>query len=361
MIEKKLKIDISPFWANPNRKFIVRFQDLQEKEQLIFTERIKKHAIQKRIKADNGPTLNDINETLKEINPIIFSQDLHIFTSGNPFNQSNIQSMSGWYFKRLCEAIYKIDCLKKPLNRQDLSRIISLSATRCSFDDFETFLNSNYNNIEEARTPLLSIADIGMEEIANSRRNIQNNIPVEIREASPLLTLDENTNEDEDDEYDFSFLVDNSTNEPLNNPNGEIRGFDLTNQPEGEVYTVTEPELYHNTMRIRRINSQGTSRRISSPITSTEIDRLRSELENCNRDIHIREGIINPYRIGTNEYNNYHGLNHREIRILRDRIDRLRYQIDSIDNTERSLTAFARSCVIQDEVERESDIETDED
>lgn len=193
MIEKKLKFDLSEFWTYPEDKFIIRFLDLKDRNKLTLATRIKNTASQYRIRKPSGPTIIEIIQTLKELNPIIFSENLIPSQRiSKQFSRIEIQTLSGWEFRTICKSIYKIDCLKKELNKIELRNIIFITMATDTNNNVTRFLNNFFGNqiIEEPRTTI--IEEIGMIDIAQARsRHGQNTeIPEEIRE-----TTEENRNE----------------------------------------------------------------------------------------------------------------------------------------------------------------------
>ena len=72
---KKLNIDLSNLWLNPNQKFTLRFKDINESSKRILAKQIKTKARQWRMRDPlHGPTLDSIYDALNEFNPIIFAE-----------------------------------------------------------------------------------------------------------------------------------------------------------------------------------------------------------------------------------------------------------------------------------------------
>jgi len=185
MIEKKIKINFSPLWENPDNKFIVRFNDLQDKDKIIFATRLKNSAPQYKIRNQNGPaTIEEIISIFKEINPIIYSESLHVLGLLNlqqRFGTQRIQTMNSYFFKILCQLIYKIICLKKPLHFQDYIDICKLSSTIRNYTTWENFLTPLYQGTQEEESQT-STEEISLNDLSNIRNrtvrqneNFQNN------------------------------------------------------------------------------------------------------------------------------------------------------------------------------------------
>jgi hypothetical protein len=209
MIEKKLRINLSGLWDNPNGFFTLRYQDLNEEKKTQLATRIKLIAPQRTIRKVDGISIEDIKLTLTEINPIIFSEQQTTengyrssrrINSYRRFNTLSSRTLDSYRFKDLCQAIYKINCLKKNLTNGEIYTIANLSTqlhdsvTRY----LEPRLRSNNPTEEEERISLIS--DIGIEDIRHAREQAESrgadNIPDGMYDSGNLI------NQNIDDRFD---------------------------------------------------------------------------------------------------------------------------------------------------------------
>lgn len=187
----KLPSERTTLWKNPTNQFVLRFKDLNEFKQTHLANRIKKCARQKSIREKENITTEIIFQTLLEINPIIFSEgkdidrgENHYRTNTEPhqrskkWNQTECFAISGWNFKNLCEGIYVMICLDRPLTGAEKYNILRLSCGGIKDPEMpdyhraiEDILERNENN--EIRTTNIPITEMGTPEITNAREETE--------------------------------------------------------------------------------------------------------------------------------------------------------------------------------------------
>lgn len=173
MINRKLNIDFSPLWTNPNQIFTLRYQDMNEPCKLLLAKRIKETAKQQRIKKTTGPSIQDIYETLTELNIIIFTENQcndGTYTPRNSyrnFNFSSIKTISGYQFHNLCQAIYFILCIKREKTTKEITDITKLiHQNRGIVRNFVDTYFRTRNQEEQRNTPP---EELGLEDIERAR------------------------------------------------------------------------------------------------------------------------------------------------------------------------------------------------
>lgn len=133
-MQRKLKVDGSSLWDNPENQFILRFNDLNQEKQNKFAQRLKETS--QRQKVRNGPTIENIVSLLKEINPIIYAEgEERRSCRWKHWNCSNVQVLSGWYYRTLDQLIYRFLCLNRPPNYQEIKEALYLSITGINIDN----------------------------------------------------------------------------------------------------------------------------------------------------------------------------------------------------------------------------------
>ena len=165
MSNTKIKINISKLWV-PTDRFTLRYKDINSLNQNLLAKRIKEVAPQYKIRKENGPTIEQIQEVLLEINPIVFGEETTSFYSTRTFNRNNANSLSGWTFRQLCKSIYKILCLKRNLTRNEITTIISL--TTGNYRATRTFMGEAMPTggiVEDTPQPLPTVEEIGLSDI----------------------------------------------------------------------------------------------------------------------------------------------------------------------------------------------------
>ena len=179
MTNQRLNINISSLWENPENKFILRYRDISNDMQIILAKRIKTIAPQWSIRRETGPTIEQIKNTLAEINPIIFGENTRNPRYGNSYRSFNVLDanyIAGWVFHSLCQAIYKILCVKRRLNSDEIHSIIYLitrdrNITRSIIDEYYGTIHST----REQPPELPTVEELGLEEISNIRECLANN------------------------------------------------------------------------------------------------------------------------------------------------------------------------------------------
>lgn len=197
--------DLSGLWANSEARFALRFLNINESYQDVLATRIKECAPYTRIKKENGPSIEQIKEALKEINPIIFSESYRQPRRQHRcFGTYETYKLEGYQFNQVCKAIYKMVCLKRVLMRDEIQKIAYCSNKNWS--EVVTYINRvlpqsepvdpfDYEPIEE----IPNVEEISMQEIERVRRNVENRripdlmyepAPAEIEEISEMRRPD---------------------------------------------------------------------------------------------------------------------------------------------------------------------------
>ena len=191
----KIPFDLESLRLNPQGRFTVRFMDINEQQRNLLAKRIKQTARQWNIRNDlnQRSTLDKIYQALKEINPIIFSEGIRDYIAPNSYRNFGIHeshSLVSWNYEKLCQSIYKMICIKRPLKRNELERIARLTAANTN--QAINLVRQNYipTNEETNASSVTSIPEIGLEDMANVRMRAENNganfipAPMYIREDS---------------------------------------------------------------------------------------------------------------------------------------------------------------------------------
>ena len=186
--EKKLNLNLSPLWENPNNLFTLRFLDINAPLQRILAQRIKQVAPQQRIQREPNPDL--IHSALKTINPIIFSEPTRENNRSyyHPFSRYSIHTIDGYYFKKLCQAIYQLTCRQTPLTNQEKRKIIVL--TNRDYEQSRLFFeqhNLNYETQDQQSPPTYN------EPITNESNEPNNTIDLHDIEQIRLITEQRNS------------------------------------------------------------------------------------------------------------------------------------------------------------------------
>lgn len=187
LINRRLNTDLSPLWTSDYR-FILRFRDMSEEKQTNLGKRIKETAPYATIRRQRGPTVEQIHECLLEFNPVIFAEDArsnhrHSYSS---FATYKAFTMTSYCYKKVCESIYKLLCLKRPLRRAEIERIVS--TTTINWNITSAFMENHFPLNESLITPeeRQSAREMGLEEIHQLTRRIEDsgitNVPREMRE-----------------------------------------------------------------------------------------------------------------------------------------------------------------------------------
>ena len=188
MKDKKLKIDLSPLWTNVNNEFLIRFKNLHKKQKILLIKRIKATAKQSRIRDSNGPSIQFLYEILEEINPIIFQERTPTWRGTNiwsGFGTSQCYNITGYYFAKLCQGIYKASCLKRNLTSEEYKRIAYLSNRNWGkvCEHIDQHFGTQNNILEANVTPIEDLGMCDVESVRNrAERNGSNSIPDEILE-----------------------------------------------------------------------------------------------------------------------------------------------------------------------------------
>ncbi|MFA5695854.1 MAG: hypothetical protein WC917_00110 [Bacilli bacterium] len=294
MIQKKLKIDLSPLWNQPSQKFTVRFLDVNEKEKRILAQRIKDVAKQARIKNLNGPNVQTIYETLSEINPIIFGEyhqrNTYRQVQGyRVFNINTSRSLSGFWFHQLCQAIYMIDCLKRDVTKNEMYDIAYLTIQ--DWDIAQNHVNQNYTIQDpEERERRVLLNDIGMDDIANARHIAEDNGANRI----PDGVFEEEHEEIEETLHDvanniLNNLIDNEGNVEFRSVTEEV----FRNRPEQRIeQSPEEREIRRIEREINDLQRMENNHEIGSFNWAQQDTEVRNRIDQLRRDIdHLRTEI----------------------------------------------------------------------
>lgn len=169
----RIPINLAPLRFETGR-FTIRFTDINEPKKNLLAKRIKETASIYTIRRASGPSLLKIYNTLTEINPIIFSEnicrDYIPRESTRNFNIYEVMSIQGYYFRKLCAAIYHIDCLKRPLRRKEIEDIAYLTCG--DWHQSQSFVQNNFVPTVIEISPIrqtVTIPEIGLEEMERVR------------------------------------------------------------------------------------------------------------------------------------------------------------------------------------------------
>ena len=185
-MERKLRVDASSLWDEPDNQFVLRFNDLNETKQNKFTERFKKSAVQFKLRRPDGVNEQEISNFLKEINPVIFAEGM---TSSNNscaqqrrWNIFSVSCLSGWRHKRLSQIVYRFLCVKKPPDRNDIKDALRLSTDRIEEQNTSIYtrINTLLSNLsfENENETFVNPPELGMEEIRSARENTERRNPI---------------------------------------------------------------------------------------------------------------------------------------------------------------------------------------
>ena len=130
------------------------------------------------IRKTDGPAKETIKETLELINPIIFAESRTNYTHcpERNFCQFNMTLLTGYRFKYLCQALYRIICLKRRLSFNDIRNIATLTNrdyTKVCNLVADSMAPGTENTIETQETRRTRITEIGMEDITNVRQRAE--------------------------------------------------------------------------------------------------------------------------------------------------------------------------------------------
>jgi len=323
MIEKKLKIDLSPLWNEEIGTFTIRFLNINEKEKRILAQRIKDVAKQARIRSLRGPNIQDIYETLMEINPIIFGEYnqnyIHRTINGyKTFNKTNSRTLDGYFFHELCKAIYLINCLKRDLNKQEINSIAYLTCQ--SWDKVIHYTDQHYQTRHEEEIERRNIIeDIGIDDIKRAREHAEENGADRIPDG--VFTREPENNEEENNQ--FSVIETGILNEII-----DERQIPTMRTFEGitfEERTFRTNEFEEATREIpgRQINRERHTRG-----SNLYIDRAITEIQELELQQEGVERIPNPYAIGSANWRELEESKIVRIRTIRDRINHLNHEIN---------------------------------
>lgn len=168
-------------WDNPEDQFVLRFNDLNQLKQNKLAQRLKETSQRQRVRSSTGPTIEEIVSLLKEINPIIHTEGLKRQEHGQwrRWNCTNVQTLSGWYYRKLDQLIYKFLCLNRPPHHHEIKDALllstqnvinhSLTLSRRMIEIMMSHLSPENNE-----TPANSVpAEIGINEIQSARERTE--------------------------------------------------------------------------------------------------------------------------------------------------------------------------------------------
>lgn len=183
-MQRKLKVDGSSLWIEPEDQFVLRFNDLNEIKQQKFAERIKATAPQHSIRKESGPAKEAILSFLKEINPVIYTEGSYVSSNTSQsyrrWNSGRIFCLSSWSFQRLSKAIYRFLCLNREPNNYELRDALILSTNGVSFSNNPAsrsrILDEITNALQtETSCPTIrtSAKEVGLNEIQQARERAE--------------------------------------------------------------------------------------------------------------------------------------------------------------------------------------------
>jgi len=175
MTNRRLNIDLSGLWENPENLFTIRFKDISERYKKTLTTRIKLKAHHSKIKDRNGPTEEEIYNVLEEINPIIFSENTitsNSYHNAPPFGRTQCRMLGGYIFQTLSRAIYLLTCVKREKTKAEIINIAFL--TYADWSKVSIYVNQRFQQIAEREERVSQPPEeIGIEEMARIRRPIE--------------------------------------------------------------------------------------------------------------------------------------------------------------------------------------------
>lgn len=184
-MRRKLIVDGSSLWENPEDQFVLRFNDLNQLKQNKLAERLKQTSKRQRIRDENGPTIEEIVSLLKEINPIIHSEgSRRSYGSWTRWNIHNVHSLSGWYFRKLDQLIYRFLCLNRPPKYEEIKDALLLSCQNIFLADQAMSHGEQIRNIlsrlppENSETAVSAHpSELGINEVQSARERTERRNP----------------------------------------------------------------------------------------------------------------------------------------------------------------------------------------
>lgn len=181
MRNTRLNINIEELWQNnesENNAFSIRFRDLNPQQQRSFSLKIKETARSIRLKRK---TTDEIQSGLLQINPIIYetgntinlnNQSWYRRRPYQTFNFNQVRSLYGYFYHKLCKALYLIICLNRELTENEIYHICT---TTCSdYQKIQNFLNRTIiNRTNQQSEQLTPIEEIGLDNVNNAWRNTE--------------------------------------------------------------------------------------------------------------------------------------------------------------------------------------------
>lgn len=184
-MQRKLMVDGSGLWDNPEEQFVLRFNDINQERQNKLAQRLKKSSQRQRVRNETyGPTIDEIVSLLKEINPIIHTEGKKRIEYGQwkRWNKNYVQTLSGWYFRKLDLIIYRFLCLNRPPTRYEIETALWLSTAGINNDSLISPADAIHllldpiiqENNETTNTPP---PEIGIEEVRSARERTERRNP----------------------------------------------------------------------------------------------------------------------------------------------------------------------------------------
>lgn len=176
-MQRKLKVDGSSLWDNPENQFILRFNDLNPEKQNKLTQRLKETSQRQRVRELSGPTIENIFSLLKEINPILYAEgkERRGYGQWKRWNIKSVQTLSGWHYRELDKLIYRFLCLNRPPNYQEIRAALYLSLGNVSTNNIEQIRLILDQLPHENTEPSISVIpqEIGINEIQSARERTE--------------------------------------------------------------------------------------------------------------------------------------------------------------------------------------------
>lgn len=183
-MQRKLRVDGSSLWNDPENQFVLRFNDLNQEKQNKLAKRIKETTWRWKVKEylrEQGE--EKLVSLLKEINPVIYAEGkTRRQNQWRQWNIHNIQCLSGWNFRKLDQLIYRFLCLKRPPTHHEINSALTMSIQ--GINDTESsqaheIITNQFNLIRNEEPSNLPPPEIGIEEVRSARERTERRNPAQ--------------------------------------------------------------------------------------------------------------------------------------------------------------------------------------